>query len=465
MTVKILIVNPTLSVATEIAGFLEKLGYETNICNTGKSAQVMMYNKKYFAVILDLSVQDHPGPQVLKFIRLSHPNLKVIITMPDESIMQDYSLDKNILERQGVYDLFIGEPSLKDLQMAIEGHRDVRELIIKDTNKGVTEEQEIDIQDEAFVKVGIDEFISVKAVQFDVFVKLPSGKYIKILHQGDTFSRERIEKYKNDKKVEHLYFLKEDRTKFVRLQNYVAEKVIDNDNVSLKSKVNVIKGLSEIYIEAIYEEGLKPLAIEHGKNLCNNIYEIVHAKKDLRKLLRYFSVFSTSLSTHSYLVTLFSSMVMKQFEWASKSSNETLGMAAILHDIGCTKLDEDIREMSPFKMNEEQLTRYKDHCEKGVAILDLCPSIPLVVKQVVFQHHERINGEGFPSGLKYERISELAQILGLSDDFVRIMVDNQIRPTEALKKLLLDSNCFKKYSGFLLDRFVKIFVDPVKLSS
>ncbi|MBF0362222.1 MAG: HD domain-containing protein [Oligoflexia bacterium] len=463
MAIKILIANPDLSLATKIADFLNNLGYEVDTSISGKDAQMMMYNQKYFAIILDLSVKDHPGHQVLKFVRQAHPSVKVILTMPDEKTMGESGLEKNILQKQGVCDFFVGEPSLKDLQNAIEGHRDYRELI-KDkdheTRDGVSAETEMSFDDEGFIQIAIDEFISVKAVQFDVFVKLSTGKYIKILHAGDTFSIDRIEKYKNEKKVQYLYFLKEDRSKFIRMQNYITEKVLDSKSVTLKTKVNLVKGLSEIYVDALFEEGLKPLVIEQGKTLCNNVYEIVHQKTDIRKMLKYFSNFSTSLNTHCYLVTFFSCMIVKQFEWDSKTTHEILGMAAILHDIGCTKLTEDIREMSPLKMNEEQLKRYKEHCEVGVAILDLCPSIPLMVKQLVLQHHERINGEGFPNGLKYERILELAQVLGLADEFVRHMVDNQISPPEALKKVLFDPNCFKKYNGLILERFLKVFTNP-----
>ncbi|MBF0299786.1 MAG: HD domain-containing protein [Oligoflexia bacterium] len=460
MAVKILIINHALYLAKELASFLTKVGYETDTCVTGKDAQIMMYNKKYFAIVLDLAVQDHPGPQVLKFVRQIHTSVKVILTIPAEQNLQDYNLEKNLLEKQGVFDVFIGTPSFKDLQIAIEGHRDFGDIIKNESGVGVSEETEANLHDERFVQISIDEFISVRAVQFDVFVKLLSGKYIKILHSGDTFDKERVEKYKNEKKVEHLYFLKEDRTKFVRLQNFVAEKAIVNKKVSAKSKVNLVKGLSEIYIDAVYEEGLKPLIIEQGKAICDNIYDIVHKKNDLHKLLREYSSFSNSLSTHSYLVTFFASMIIRQFEWDSKTTNETLGMAALLHDIGCTKLAEDIREMSPFKMNEEQLNRYKLHCQDGVDILNACPSISQMVKQIVLQHHERINGEGFPCGLKYERILELAQVVGLADEFVRHMVDNQIRPPDALKKMLLDQNCLKRYNGFIIERFLKVFTDP-----
>ena len=64
--------------------------------------------------------------------------------------------------------------------------------------KGVSDEEEVKEADNKFTKVHIDKFYPSQAVLFDVFVKINDNRYVKILHSGDTFSQERINKYKNE---------------------------------------------------------------------------------------------------------------------------------------------------------------------------------------------------------------------------------------------------------------------------
>ncbi|MBF0314530.1 MAG: HD domain-containing protein [Oligoflexia bacterium] len=465
MAIRILVADPDMEKGKELASFLVKLGYEADSCMNGRTAQLKMYNKQFFAIILSLDIQEYSGGQVLKFIRTNHPSTKVILTMKSEQTLADAGLDRNTLAKQGVFDVFIGaEVASKDIQGAIEGHRDYRTLLVQASNEGASEEQEMDLSDDRFVQIRIEEFVSIKAVQFDIFIQLRSGRYVKILHAGDTFSRERLDKYKNEKKVEFLYFLKEDRIKFIRVQNFVAEKAAANANISLNTKVSVVKGLSQVFVEAVFTEGLKPLIFDQGKVLCDNVYEIIHKNDDLFKLMRDYSVFDPSLYTHSYLVGLFSGMIVKQFEWESRIINETLVMAALFHDIGCTKLAPEIREMSYLKMTPEQLGLYKAHCELGVQILSEQPVVPQAVKQIVLQHHERISGEGFPYGIRSHRILVLAQIVGLADEFTRHMVDNKLQPPAALRKMLSDPSCVKRHSAVILESFLKVFADPRKIA-
>ncbi|MBF0360233.1 MAG: HD domain-containing protein [Oligoflexia bacterium] len=466
MGVKLLLADPNSEWLKEAGDFFSGLCYEVETCSNGKRSQLMLYNHKFFAVILNLELQDHPGIQVLKFIKTNHPSMKVILTMSNEEVLKTNGLDKVLLAKQGIVNIFITPFQLRDLQQALEGHQTFEEIISRTkTREGVSAEVDVDMSDDQFMKVKIEEFFSTKSVQFDVFIKVRDGKYLKILHAGDTFSKERIDKYKNEKKVEFLYFQKEDRIKFIRLQNYISEKTVQHKGIATETKVGMIKNLAEVCVEGIYTEGLRPVLIDQGKALCGNIYEVIHNNNDLFKLLRTYAEKDNSLYAHSYMVTLFSSMMIKQFVWESKIVNETVGMAALMHDIGRTTQTGDLREMSPNKMNEEQLKVYRKHPEDGVKILDGYPQVQEAVKQIVLQHHERINGEGFPFGLRSHKILALAQIVGVADDFVQIMVDGQLKAPEALKKMLSDPNCTKKHSAVILENFLKVFIDPSKFSS
>jgi response regulator RpfG family c-di-GMP phosphodiesterase len=85
------------------------------------------------------------------------------------------------------------------------------------------------------------------------------------------------------------------------------------------------------------------------------------------------------------------------------------------------------------------------------------------VKQVIAQHHEAFDGTGFPNQKKGNKILTLANIVCLADDFVHIMFREKIQPTEALKKILIQKDMVKRYNTMIIERFIKVFVDPNKI--
>ena len=168
------------------------------------------------------------GLQVLKFIRTNHPSQKVILVFNDEETMGGQEKEEKY-KKLGATEIAVKPFEISHLADLLEGHQSLGDLMSTLPKKeGVSDEVEVQESDNEFTGVKIDEFFSSAAVLFDVYVKLSSGKYIKILHAGDTFSQERIDKYKNDKGVEFLYFHTKDRRKYVQYNNFIAKKLISN---------------------------------------------------------------------------------------------------------------------------------------------------------------------------------------------------------------------------------------------
>jgi HD-GYP domain-containing protein (c-di-GMP phosphodiesterase class II) len=137
-------------------------------------------------------------------------------------------------------------------------------------------------------------------------------------------------------------------------------------------------------------------------------------------------------------------------------------MACMFHDIGKTLLPKELIAMKTGDMSPEQLEQYKKHPELGFQILENNRSLNNSVKQIILQHHEAFDGTGYPFQKKGTKILTLANIVCLADDFVHIMIDQKVQPTEALKKILLDKAGVKRYNSVLVENFIKVFVDPGK---
>ena len=464
LTLKILLVDPDEAWLSNAKKFLIAQMYDVSVVSNGRDAQLALYNDKFFAVVMNFDVQNHSCTQVLKFIKSNYTNQRVIVIVNNKELVDNGIVTEEKLLKMGVAEMAVKPfeiPFLKDL---LEGHQSLGDLMASVPKKeGMSEEQEVSMMDENFSKIKIDEFYSSQAVLFDIYIKLNDNKYLKILHAGDSFSKERIDKYKNEKKLDSLYFHNSDRRKFIQYNNHLAKKLIDNQAVPVYNKVNQLKNVSEKFIEEVFTVGIKPQVIEQGREVCETVYKLIETQPDLFQVLRSYQNFDPTAYAHSFLVTLYSTAIIKQFEWQSKTTIETTAMACMFHDIGKTLLPKELVGMRPQDMSPEQLEQYQKHPELGLQIVEHSRAINNSIKQIILQHHEAFDGTGFPYQKKGNKILTLANIVCLADDFVHIMIDQKVQPTDALRKILMNKEGVKRYNSILIEKFINVFVDPEKL--
>ncbi len=463
MALKVLVVDSSEEWLGNAKAFFEEALYDVKCVSNGKDAQLALYNDKYFAVVMNYSVKNHNGAQVLKFIRTNHPSQKVVLMFDSEEVMGGPDKEDKF-KKMGASEIAIKPFEMSHLADLLEGHQSLGDLVATlPKNKGQSEEVEVMEQDDEFTGIKIDEFFSSQAVLFDVFVQLSSGKYIKILHAGDIFSKERIDKYKNEKGVEYLYFHKKDRRKYIQFNNFIAKKLINTPGVTGNLRMTQLKNVADKYIEEVYTQGMKPQVIDQGKEVVNNVFHFVEKQDDLHQILKDFKEFDPEAYEHSFMVSVFATAIIKQFDWQSQITIEATALACLFHDVGKMKLPENIRKMRPIDMDDEQMEEYQKHPEYGVEIVDENRTISNSVKQIIMQHHEAYDGTGFPLGIKSSKILMLANIVACANDFVHIMIDEELTPPEALRKMLTNREQVSKYNSTIVENFINVFVDPAKI--
>jgi HD-GYP domain-containing protein (c-di-GMP phosphodiesterase class II) len=94
----------------------------------------------------------------------------------------------------------------------------------------------------------------------------------------------------------------------------------------------------------------------------------------------------------------------------------TLGLGAMLHDIGKTQISMQVL-LKPGALTTYEFEEMKRHTERGYYLLKDEPNIPLLAAHCAFQHHERINGSGYPRGLKGNEIHDFAKWVGIVDSY------------------------------------------------
>jgi putative nucleotidyltransferase with HDIG domain len=114
------------------------------------------------------------------------------------------------------------------------------------------------------------------------------------------------------------------------------------------------------------------------------------------------------------------------------------GLGGLLHDIGKMKVPDHILN-KPGSLSESEFVVMKSHAALGRDLLRQTPGIPDIAVSITGQHHERVDGTGYPDKLKKDEISTFGQMAAIVDVYDALTSDRVyhkgMEPTAALKKL------------------------------
>ena len=156
----------------------------------------------------------------------------------------------------------------------------------------------------------------------------------------------------------------------------------------------------------------KPVKITDLLSISTSIVTSIRTKSDL---FNYIHHLKTS-DDYTYAHCLNVSMLCNVFaNWLrlSKTEIEEVTVAGLLHDIGKTKIDSNILN-KPGKLTPEEYEEIKNHPRYSYEIIK-SQDISDAIKTGILLHHEKIDGSGYPLGLKGDDIHDYAKIISIVD--------------------------------------------------
>lgn len=118
------------------------------------------------------------------------------------------------------------------------------------------------------------------------------------------------------------------------------------------------------------------------------------------------------LYTHSIDVALISLMMAVELGYSDEELF-TLGIGTLLHDVGKLLVPKSIIQ-KPESLTDMEMSLIRQHCELGMSSLEGL-NLPKEYTDIVMQHHERLDGSGYPKGLKGNEICRNARIVMIAD--------------------------------------------------
>ncbi len=226
--------------------------------------------------------------------------------------------------------------------------------------------------------------------------------------------------------------------------------------ISLGKPYHDSKGNFSGYIGACYDFST------HHKADDNNAETIQKLETILNEIITAFSLTGEKRTLygagHQFRVSELACSIAALLGFTEKRI-KGLRTACILHDIGNIYIPTEILS-KPGKLNDYEFDLVKNHSQEGFNILKNI-SFSWPVAQIVLQHHERLNGSGYPFGLSGNNILPEAKILAVADVVEAMTSRRPHRPAFSLKAALKEISEQKAtlYDPHAVDQCIKLFLE------
>ncbi|RFU61815.1 HD-GYP domain-containing protein [Peribacillus glennii] len=226
----------------------------------------------------------------------------------------------------------------------------------------------------------------------------------------------------------------------------------DKEHILVSGDYFYIKNLKDAtYFKALTDIRLLWISTEPVFHyLSESITELVKIVKQVEDRDKY--TFQHSLRVQEYSLKIAKHLKLP------KDVLENLYFASIFHDVGKIKIPEEILN-KPGRLEKEEFDVLKKHSEDGAELVQ--KTYYAHIGDIILQHHERLDGSGYPFGLKGDEILLEAQIIGVADTYDAITSDRVYRkgasPSVGINEL--KQHVGRHFSKLIVDAFESILLE------
>jgi len=255
-----------------------------------------------------------------------------------------------------------------------------------------------------------------------------------------------------------------------------------SDVISPSLRNDAIKTIKKIYTEFVTTETSRNFAsgkvnmfkenphIVALNDTVESILDEVFANKDVLVEMVDIKKMDNYLYEHAVNTAVLSLLIGLELKMREDELRRMI-MAALLMDVGNNLIKQELLN-KPDKLDPKEYREIQSHVEKGFEFIREHSDVPVHIRNIVLQHHERYDGSGYPKGLKGDLIDKIARIIAVADTYDALTSDRPFRPafdpSAALEKIMSDAG--KKFDFEIVNVFSKrVLAYPVgtyvKLSS
>ena len=305
--------------------------------------------------------------------------------------------------------------------------------------------------------------VSARQLEMIPIYLLTENEYCLYCTDGLGFSNEDRQRLL-DSKIKYIFISVQDHEHYFQAMSDAMLDVANDTTIQYEDKIDMLHGTSIGLANKLNTEPLDKRGVDQTLKQSSSCAQMIMNGVEYKDLFNMCSKDPEDVKT---LVAMSATMqgFAHKLGLTDKNALSMLGTGAMLHDIGKVFLPKSNRTI-------EQV---RSHVKLGLQHLDSIAGIPMEIRNIVAEHHERIDGSGYPYGLKGDDISLMGQIAGIVHTFHTLINQSdhkseKERITDAINTLeeklykQFDINMLKSFIAFVSSTLLEAAEDRSKLS-
>lgn len=215
--------------------------------------------------------------------------------------------------------------------------------------------------------------------------------------------------------LHYLYIRREDITKYNRFIESVVQSVAQNSHIAITKKAAVIYRQAAAILDEMFDD---PEALENipkSKKVVDRFVETIFSDKQAIESLMKITTYDYYTHTHSINVCIYA-LSLGSYLGLEEDTLEELGVSALLHDLGKSKVDPKITNKLG-RLSDGEFEQMKHHPVYGHQIAIKIGIKDSRILDGIRHHHEKLDGSGYPDAISGDKITLFARIIGVCDVF------------------------------------------------
>lgn len=259
-----------------------------------------------------------------------------------------------------------------------------------------------------------------------LFLKMGPNLHVKYREPGIAFTTEVRRKLRENRHT-HIYVRSDEEGGLNRYMEANLVKVLGDHNVDLPRKAQVLYSTTTHLVRQLLERPESSDELRRAQRVVEATTELLLQQSDvLSNIIDVISV-DYYVYTHSVNVMIYAIALARRIGFDGGEELLQLGQAALLHDIGKMKIQPEIvNKEGP--LTHDEFEEMKKHPGYAHASLQTSGVISGGTLHAVLHHHEKLNGRGYPDGLKEHDIDLNVRIISCVDFYDALTTRRVYRP-------------------------------------
>lgn len=422
------------------------------IVDSGKEAQALVSDKTqdFLAVFINSSTTDCKGVSVIRCVHTQRPLTPIFLLYEKDSPAPFSPQDLKQLGVRKVLSKPLEYSQLIELVAPSTLGFDSKVALRKAKENPDKLNEESQSSHDSFEPIRAQDFLSGATALFDLYVGLKSGRFVKILQAGDSFSTERLQEYLG-KGITHFYIKKDVQKEYIDFCDQLVKQLAKREQIPTKIKVAQTQHLGTQVYNFLKERGIDEVNLRYASGFIDHVRTLTsQLKLDQSDAFAELSQ-NISVYQHSVGTTMLSSMLAKALEVDLPRPAQILGIASMFHDISSSK--------STLSLEESEAEEH--HSTKSADIVRNVRGVEPLAIQAIEQHHFHKEKKSRTSLIK---ISKMAEIIGICDEFDRLM---RLQPTWTISEISahFEKEIFDHFSRQIVYAFRTAFFPRINQGS